>query len=245
MNQEREKKILEILLREKEVTVKKLATALYISEPSIRRDLASLEHQQLLRRVHGGAMLEETNLSSMKIPFAIREMEQHHAKMVMAQKAISLVHDGDVIMLDASSSSYYLIPFLSRFAQITVITSGIRSLTALAEHSIPAYSTGGQLLGSCLSLYGEEAHRTISHFNANIVFFSCRGLTLDGRATDFSIEEDLVRQKMMDFSKKKVLLCDCKKIGSEYLHNLCCTDEIDFVVSEASVPGALFQDKLL
>ena len=58
MNIEREKQILEVLLKEKRVTVRQLAKRLFISEPSVRRDLARLEKQNLIKRVHGGAVLE-------------------------------------------------------------------------------------------------------------------------------------------------------------------------------------------
>ena len=67
MNKEREKEILEIILKEKTVTVKELAQRLYSSEPSIRRDLSLLEKQSLIRRTHGGAVLEENNSSALRI----------------------------------------------------------------------------------------------------------------------------------------------------------------------------------
>ena len=60
MIKERQRAILELLIERKKATVKELAAALYISEPSIRRDLARLEQQQLIKRVHGGAILDET-----------------------------------------------------------------------------------------------------------------------------------------------------------------------------------------
>ena len=113
MSIDREKQILEILLKEKKASVSQLAKALYVSEPSIRRDLQSLERQNLIKRIHGGAMLEENALSKNKIPFLIREYEQSGAKSVIAKEAIHLIHDNDVIFLDASTSCYYLIPFLA------------------------------------------------------------------------------------------------------------------------------------
>ena len=80
MSTEREKQILEILLKEKRVGVPQLAKALFVSEPSVRRDLQSLEKKNLIKRVHGGAILEESALSKNKIPFLIREYEQSGAK---------------------------------------------------------------------------------------------------------------------------------------------------------------------
>ncbi len=70
MNKERERAILEILLREKSTTVSSLAKRLYASEPSIRRDLNSLESQHFIRRKHGGAVFgRKVCIRNKKIPF--------------------------------------------------------------------------------------------------------------------------------------------------------------------------------
>ncbi len=235
MNNERQKHILEKILIQKKVTVKDLARDLYASEPSIRRDLADLEKQQLIKRVHGGAILEETGNSALKIPFVIREMEQADAKIIMAQKAIEYIKDNDVIFLDASSSAYNLIPYLSLKKNITVITSGVKALTKLSEYSIKTISTGGELMPSCLSLVGDESYQNLERFHADITFFSCRGLSYDGRLTDISAPENYVRQKMIKCSDRAFLLCASEKIGKKYYHNLCTTKDISGVISEVAL----------
>lgn len=232
MNAERKNQILKILLKDKEITVKELARRLYTSEPSIRRDLTELENEKLIRRIHGGAILEEHSESLIKIPFMIRELEDYDAKNIIAQKAAELVKDGDVIMMDASSSAYAMIPYLTKKSNITVITSGVKALMRLAECGIDTYSTGGHLLSSCYSLTNDDAHQIISRYNADIAFFSCRGISPNGMITDFSIEENLVRQKMIEYSKKSVLLCSTKKMNQAYMHNLCSIRDISQVISE-------------
>ena len=105
MNSEREQRILEILLQEKQVTVKELSKRLFTSEPSIRRDLVTLENQHLLRRVYGGAILEENDVTKRRIPFLIREMDQKQEKIRIAKKAAALVSDNSFLFLDSSSSA--------------------------------------------------------------------------------------------------------------------------------------------
>ena len=58
MSKEREKEILKLLLSNKTVMVNELAKLLFTSESSIRRDLANLENQHLIKRIHVGAMIE-------------------------------------------------------------------------------------------------------------------------------------------------------------------------------------------
>ncbi len=245
MNKERERLILEQLLIHKKITVKELAEKLYISEPSIRRDLKSLENQNLLKRVHGGAIMADNTISLHKIPFALRELEESDAKIIMAKKAISLINDNDTIFLDASSSAYNLIPYLPLKNNITVITNGVKALHKLAEYDINTISTGGELICSCMSLVGDEAVRASSRYNADIMFFSCRGLSHDGKLTDIFPSEDYVRTKMLENSKKSYLLCASNKIGSLYYHNLCTADDITGIISERSLPPLLSHKEAL
>ena len=79
----RQREILDILQQEKSVGVAALAKRLYASEPTIRRDLAALEAQGMLKRVYGGAML--CGAPDREIPFAVRAEEQERAKSVMAK----------------------------------------------------------------------------------------------------------------------------------------------------------------
>lgn len=236
MNKNREREILKILLVKKEITVAELSDLLFASESSIRRDLISLEKQQLIKRIHGGALIEENSISTLKIPFVIRELEQSDAKLEIAKQAINLINDYDVIFLDASSSAYTLVPFLAAKNHLTVITNGIKTLLKLGEYGIKAISTGGILLPSCQALVGEETHRTIESFNAQIAFFSCRGLSDDGFLTDISDSENNVRRKMIAHSKNSYLMCAGDKIGKKYFHNLCRTKDISGILCEAPLP---------
>lgn len=239
MSKEREKEILKLLLAKKKITVNELSNLLFTSESSIRRDLARLENQQLVKRIHGGAIIEENSISTLKIPFVMRELEQSDAKIKIAKQAVEYINDYDVIFLDASSSAYSLVPFLAVKNHLTVITSGTKTLVKLGEYGIKAISTGGELLPSCQSLVGEEAYRTIESFNANSVFFSCRGLSDDGFLTDISDSENNVRRKMIAHSKNAYLMCASNKLGQKYFHNLCTVKDITKVICDIPLPEQL------
>ncbi len=239
MYKEREQFILKTLLRTKEVSVKELAKTMFASEQSIRRDLQKLEKDGLIKRIHGGAVLEESDASKIKIPFLMREMEFITEKTIIAKKAAELVHDGDVIFIDGSSTAYSMISFLATKNDLTIITNGVQTLLRASEYGINAYSTGGHLLSSCFALTGEEAYPFIENFNADICFFSTRGITSEGVLTDFCIEESLIRRKMLKQSRLKVYLCYSQKIGPKYMYTVCKADELDYIISEAPLPENL------
>lgn len=230
MNKEREKAILEIAIKEKNVSVKNLAKRLYASEPSIRRDLASLEKQRLIKRTHGGAYLDENGLSDIKIPFLIRELEKTDEKIAIAAKASELVTDGSVIFLDASTSAYNMIPYLAEKSGITVITNGVKALFKLSEYNIDCIGTGGNVVNSCLAFVGEDAVKTVERYNADFLFFSCRGISSDGRLTDISVSENNVRREMMKHSAKTYFLCTSNKQNKLFYNNLCTLKDISGII---------------
>ena len=107
---ERHNKILDILEKRNSASVHYLAQALYVSEPTIRRDLAILQEQGKIRRTFGGAVLSD--LINKEVPFALREHENRRAKDEIARMAAKHIRDGQIIFLDASSTASYLTPYL-------------------------------------------------------------------------------------------------------------------------------------
>ena len=77
---ERQGELLEILKREKSATVAGLSKKLFASEATVRRDLAALEAQGYLKRVHGGAVIG--GAPDREIPYAVRESVQERAKEI-------------------------------------------------------------------------------------------------------------------------------------------------------------------
>lgn len=226
----RQQQILEILKRERSVSVTRLARELFASEPTIRRDLTLLEEQGHLKRVYGGAVLG--GAPDREIPYAIRTGEQEDAKAVMARKASVYLQKGSVVFLDASSSAARMVEPLSRTEDVLVVTSGAKTAIALAERGVRVISTGGTMITRSYSYVGSHAEACIRSIRADVVFFSCRGLSHEGEMTDISIEEINLRRIMLERAQKKILLCDSSKLGKQYMYSLGYRDALDAVITE-------------
>lgn len=237
---EREERILNALMEKDTMGVRELAGKLYISVPTLRRDLVKLEAMGKIIRTHGGAKLHKMPADK-QIPIVLREQEQNLAKDIIGRKAASLVKDGDIIMLDASTSAYSVIPYLADFTDLIVITSSAKAAFLLGQMGIQTICTGGRMITHSFAYIGDDAERTVRSYNADIVFFSCRGLSLDGKLTDKSIEENTLRKAMLQQAQKKVLLCDSSKLGRVFLNTLCNVSDIDDILCDAPLPPALAQ----
>lgn len=227
---ERQAQILEILEQRKSISVTKLAELLYVSQPTVRRDLASLAQQGKVQRTHGGVVLRKA--SDAEIPLMFREDQNNAAKKAIAQKAEKQIRDGDVIFMDASSTVSYLIPHLKKFRDLIVITNSPKTSIRLGEQQIKNYCTGGQLLMHSIAYVGSEAEKFIAGINADVFFFSSRGYTEDGLITDSSEQEVAVKKAMLQNADRSYYLCDSSKRGQKYAFNICTTKDISAIIDE-------------
>ena len=226
--------ILEYLRENRNATVADLARRLYASEATIRRDLSALEQRGLLRRLHGGAVL--TDDVRAEVPLAVRAQQNTRAKREIAAEAARCLEDGQVIFLDASSTALCLLRHLENYQNLTIVTNGLRTAEALSRLPHKTFCTGGLMLHNSSAFVGSYAEDFIRHFNADVFFFSSRGLSDDGMITDASQEENAVRQAMRAASRRHIFLCDDSKIGKTYCYNLCHVREVDEWITNKKEP---------
>ena len=234
---ERHAQILLELQKDPQITVAQMAQKLHFSEPTIRRDYTELHRKGLITKRYGGVTLNDgAGSPDQEIPFVLRENERSRPKEKMGAIASGYVRDGMVIMLDGSTSAYHMVPYLAKFKDIIIITSGAKTAVALAELHIPVFSTGGKMRTNSFSYIGKEAEDAIRKYNADIAFLSCHGLSLDGMMSDPSVEECHLRQVMLEKAQKKYLLCDSSKMGRTYFYDMGNVSALDGVISDQPLP---------
>lgn len=237
---EREILILEFLRERRSATVDELCKALFVSEPTMRRDLAALNSQGKIIRTYGGASYKSN--PGENIPQEFREREHSDAKIIIGKKCLSIIEDGDTVMVDGSSTALALLNVISAKKSIAVITNSAKAPLILKDSGVKLFVTGGELAQNTLAYVGGHAEGFIRSFNADICFFSVRTLTTDGRLTDNAIAENSIRRAMMGSSKKSVLLLDSKKISEPCMNTLCNLSDISAVVSEKDI-SEFFEEK--
>lgn len=232
-NIERQNEILSVLEKSGSISVNELSRLLYVSPPTVRRDLDSLEHQGRVIRTHGGVVLRET--AEREIPLIWREEQNNISKRKIAEKAVKYIKNGDVIFLDASSTVSYLIDLFRDFEDLIVITNSPKSSMRLGAANIKNYCTGGLLLNHSVAYVGSEAEKFVGNFNADVFFFSSRGYTENGNITDSSAEEASIKKAMMKNTERSFYLCDSSKLDKKYMYNICHTSDVEQIITECDI----------
>ncbi len=210
---ERRSIIEQTIIKNKSVLVPELAKQFDVTTETIRSDLEKLEKQGVLVRTYGGATLVESVEADMSIHE--RDTVNFEGKQSIGIRAAQMIKDGETIFLDASTSSLHVARNIKDKKSITVITNAEKIVMELAGLSdIKVISTGGMLHAKNMSYVGRIVEETIrSHYFANKVFFSCRGVTLARGMMESTEAEAEIKKAMIDCSESAIFLCDRKKLG--------------------------------
>jgi len=248
---ERHNHIIELLELNGPMRVNQIAEQLSVSRETIRRDLTELQTRGVINRSHGGALLagKPKTADAYALPvlperhrlggFRERTRIQTEAKTKIARHALSMIRPDDTILLDGSSSSWFLARQLPEL-DFTVVTSSVSIIQVLMSRpSIRLVGLGGDFSPAEESFFGEMTGRQLSNKNIDTLFFSCQGLERDrGIFTSSEAHASLLRQMFLA-ARRVVLLADSSKIGQIGSAHVCGFGEVDTLITEA------FDDPLL
>ncbi len=214
----RQKEIMKILEVKGSVSVYELSKTLYASEMTIRRDLTDMEKSGFLRRYRGGAVLK-INLGEM--PISERLLLHKEEKEELAKKCLTFLSDNISVFIDSSSTCQYLLPHLTQFNNITVITNSVSSLLTASRLHLPCILIGGEYYEQDMCMVGSIAESQVNEINVDVAFLTTAGISNDGIITDFDLKQTAVRKIIIKNSKKNVFLFEKEKIGKKFLYTLC------------------------
>jgi ribose transport system substrate-binding protein len=236
----RQQAILSLLEERGEVTVEDLAVRLAVSANTIRNDLNTMEIENLLRRVRGGAVALESGHIRRKA-FAVRARAQHLVKAHIGRWAAGLVKNGDAIVLDASTTVFHVATFLRDRQDLTVVTNGLEVALLLAQNPSNRVLLAANLVRSDgLSLVGNLNQDLFNGFNASLGFISCSGLSIKQGFTEADVDEASLKSQMLKLARQVVALVDHTKLEKIYTVRFAELNQINHLVTDDEIePGYL------
>lgn len=219
--------IVDILKLHGYVTVKFLKDTLHYSTATVNRDLNVLEKQKIVHRSWGGVELVKNR--GVSLPFRYHKMKSIKARL--GKKAAELVHNGDTVFLDATTTTEYISHYLIDKKDITVITNNMAVVSFLSNFGIEVVCLGGRVIEVPSMLAGDDTADMARRYNADIMFFSTGAFTSDGLIQGTSIY-DTVRRAMAENSKKVYFVADHEKLDKKFNRNIFTFADISGVISD-------------
>lgn len=228
---ERRRKIAEQVLAYHSVKVIDLSKEFDVTEETIRRDLEKLEKQKVLVRTYGGAVLtEKTNDDE---PFSIRSRENIECKKSIALVISDMIQDGEVVMMDSSTSSLEVGKSIGNSKKVTLITNSMGLAMEMVQYDkTQVICVGGTLRRRAISFIGPATRQAIQNYYADKVILSCKGIDMEKGVMESNEMESDVKRAMIATARTVILAIDHTKFDSVAMVRSCDLAKVDIVVTD-------------
>jgi DeoR/GlpR family transcriptional regulator of sugar metabolism len=220
------------------VSVLDLTQRLNVSEMTIRRDLADLEKEGVIRRVHGGAV--NARGRSFEPSLILRETQHREEKVLIGKMAAELIADGDSIALDIGSTALQVALHLIGRHNLTVITPSLQIANILANQpDIRLILPGGIVRHGELSLTGDLARRALEGLFVDRLFLGVGAIDSVNGLTEYNWDDSLVKQAMVRSAKEVILVADSSKFEKVAFARVAPLDAVHMLVTNELPPPPL------
>jgi DeoR/GlpR family transcriptional regulator of sugar metabolism len=231
--EERQQEILQLLHARGQISIADLSTRFSVSEMTLRRDLAQLENEGLLRRTHGGAV--RTDSGSFEPPFAMRARFNLEAKRTIAAAVAEEVADGQTVVLDGGSTGTAIAEALVG-RRLTVCALNLRVAEILS--SSPATRVmipGGQIRYGELSLIGPAAERTLADHRFDTYVMTVSGVDAGAGLTEWNVDDAAIKRAALAVSQRCIVACDSSKFGQTAFARIAALSDADLIITDTDL----------
>jgi DeoR/GlpR family transcriptional regulator of sugar metabolism len=232
---DRQQQIVQLLERQRRISVAELCVRFEVSEATARRDLETLAGQGKLQRVHGGAIL--LTQAPPEQPILEREDEQSDEKMHIGQAAAALVQPGETVFLGSGTTVLEAARALRGRLGLTVLTNSLPVVNVLAgAEGMTVICLGGMLRESELSFIGHITEQALAEVRADKVFIGTRAISLEHGLTNEYLPETLTDRAILKAGSEIVVLADHTKFGRAATIRLAPLESIQTIVTDKGTP---------
>lgn len=208
-----------------------LSGILNVSMDTVRRDVKELDKLNKLRKVHGGAVSNGFNI----ITDRTREIYEQASKTKIAQKGISLLKNGDVVLISGGSTNLEFPKLIPKRMDLTFFTPSLPMAIELLNSTSSRYDVfiiGGKLSRGSQLATGGSSINILSDITADICFLGTGYLDVDKGITETDWEIAQMKKAMINASKRLVALTISKKLNTFNRYKICDIKDLDTLVTE-------------
>lgn len=217
-----------------EIDAGDLADEFGVSAATIRRDLQTLEDQQLLARTHGGAVAASPSL--LELPVRYRTGQHREAKALIARQAFDLLPHGPLTLgLTGGTTTHLLARLLATRVDLTVVTNAVNIAAELAlRPRLKLIMTGGVTRTQSYELVGPIADRTLNGLHLQVAVIGVDGITAHGGLTTHDDVEANTNATMLRRAARVIVVADGSKIGRNCLATIAPLTSAAVLVTDPS-----------
>jgi DeoR family deoxyribose operon repressor len=238
---ERIEQIIVTLKNQGVVSIKELSRELNVTEMTIRRDLQQLSAKNMVKILHGGAIYissDKTAFNREHVYSYDEEITKHtEEKSRIGKKAASLVVPHDTIIIDAGSTTEYVVKHIEDGTPVTVLAFTLNTINIICSRSnFAQIVAGGSFYRNTLSFVGSSGIELIKQSRASKAFISASGVSDKLGVTCTNLYEIEIKRAIINSSETKVLLVDSSKFDQVKIAHFAEMEDFDIIITNTGVP---------
>ena len=215
-----------------------LSKQINVSDDTIRRDIQQLAEEKKIIKFHGGALspsFHNTYNSS-------HEVYAYNQKKSIAQKAISLIKNGMVILTSGGTTIIEMAKALPNDLHATFISGSIPALAEYIIHpNIEVIAIGDKISKDSKISVGLNAISRIKELKVDLCILGISAINIENGVSDNDWEVVQIKKAMVESSQKVVCLTISEKINSQQPFQVCDIKKIDILITELSSDDELLK----
>ncbi|TFG64443.1 MAG: DeoR/GlpR transcriptional regulator [Spirochaetales bacterium] len=246
VKKERLTTIIDILKVHNAATIKDLADRLQVSEMTMRRDLAQLADDNIVKLIHGGVIFNRTGLDTAALLtetdagtyyLSSEENRRVEEKRKIAEKAASLIKPEDVVIIDSGSTTEFIGEYLPANMPVTIICFSVNILLSVySRRNCRIIFAGGYFHENALMFESPEGVELIRRNRAAKAFLSARGVSAELGITSALPYEIEMKRAAMGSSLEKILLVDSSKFDRVCPAHFANLADLNAIVTDGGIP---------
>jgi len=226
----RHKTIIEQVRSAGRIYVREIARKLAVTEVTIRRDLAVLQSEGLVKKTYGGAVLAAPEVNA---SVRYRQTKKVGAKKIIGKLAGALVKNGDVIYLEAGSTCYEIIPYLAKKKNLTVIVNSLYLMRRLGEQAgHKVIIIGGEYRAERMDMVGPQAVTAIGQLGGFRAFTGADDITIDAGISGADEVTVGFAKMVVKRAAEVIFVGDHTKFDRPALYKIADIDRLDYIVTD-------------
>ncbi len=242
----RQAELLDYLRDRGYASIGEMASEFGVSQDTIRRDVDAMALQGSVERTYGGVSLSREGGMESIVPFMNRIDDQAAAKDEIARVAVSLMGDGQSMIIYGGTTTLALANHLESMRGITVVTNNLVLPQELHSRGVQdIYVLGGSYrrrsqvnIGPVALSDGSGKPRAI---HTNWAIIGVGGVSNDGMVWTSSLPEAGMMREMMGCADHTLLLADSSKFEKTEFAEVARLSARTTLITEKSPPRALVE----
>ncbi len=231
-------KQMEALVAKRErVTMEELRREFGVSMNTVRSDVAYLVAAGAVEKIYGGVRA----IQRQEVPlFTQRKVLRAGEKQQIARQAEERIFDGDILYIDAGTTTMHLIDCLDPAKRVTIVTRNLYVVSqAYHKPNVELIVLPGGMNRRTNSVADVSTLEFLGRYQYAKAFMGASGVSADGKLNVSTYIEYELKKLALRQSQQAFLLLDAGKFGGSSLMSYGTLEDMTEIITAAPCPEEL------